>query len=518
MATYWLLIFGRLGSRSVGPGSGPSTNLAILPETVFVFVFGFFLVLAIFRFFSIFAMPFLARPQDADILFPTPISPKAVLGHRLIFAYLGQLLLPILILVFAGVRGRSSVSHALANFSAEQMAQLKFTLPLGYMLLTAFLIAVNYSIGLSINQDNAASRRRLKVASLALYSIVAILVGVSIWIGTSADPWSTALAASKSDTLRLIFFPISGPALFATAPLSDAWTLGWMGLASTVMLTGILLATAFRQAHRAYDMSARRLAGEITALGSGQRPQAGEALVLQRIRGGKKKPWRISWLEKARFSGARALVWSQLLCSLRSTFGISMIALVAIVSIVGVQAYVGKEMRFMPALVLGIALMLSNNLSVALGLETTSRLDLKRSLPIKPRSIIVAQSVGSLLPFIVPSFLLIVLASIFFTDGTLFLVAPLLAVSSLSGSFAQSVSAMFFPDPSDPTQTGMRAIVMMLTLLFVVGPPCVIFTIGVAVEHSFWGFCGAALYSAIVGMVCLASATSAYSKFSPTET
>ena len=521
MASYWLLIVGRFGfssSRSrISPGS--ELNFEIQPELVYAIIFSFFFLLLIFRLFGVFAMPYIARPQDADILFPTPISPRAVLGHRLLFAYASQLLLPLIILAFAGVRGGSKFASALANFSAEQMAQFRWTLPIAYLAMSALLIAIHYAVGLSINQDNSASRARLKLASIAMYLLLGSVTGIIVWVIVGTDPWQRAMQALNHPALKILAFPASGPTSFAVAPLTGNWTLAWALILSCTVITGGLLWSAFRQAHTAYDLAARRLAGEITSIGAGQRPHAGEATVLQQIRGGKKKPWRIRWLDKARPSGAGAVFWCQLVCSLRTSFGLAMFSFLIAIAVSITPLFVKGDMgRVGVLIVVGMLLLSAHNMSMMVGFEAASRLDLKRSLPIKPIALLAAQATGALVPIIVPGVFVLVAFSAFLSNAVYLLAAPLLVFSALSSAFAQTLTSLFFPDHTDPTQAGLRTLVMMLSLAIILAPPIGIFAIGVLTGHPFYAALGAIAYSAAASVGCLFAATRAYEKFSPSET
>ena len=521
LLAWWFSIVGANFFRYERRGAGA---MEALPSEVYpilrLVVLGGFVVVFALRLLLSFRPPGNYQGADADVLFSTPVDPKAVLLHRFLIDYLFTLLFPIIILLFGG--RQTWQGFQFLSRGVEDPA-LVGRMALGaFLLLSFFGVAASYAIGLTINRDTTGGRKARRWFAVLLGAVGAYLLGAAAGAVRAEDSLAAFLALADSWFARVLLFPVTAADMalgLTEGRPADAW------LGFGVLLGGsvALIWAARRQAAWLYDMAARQIGG-VQARREAQ--QQGDMFSIYGLyaRQGKLKPRTPPLIYGWRATGAWAIVWREAVLQARA-FGAMMLAMLVVLLFLLALFYIAYDEKSSGAvfiLPLHLLLVFSFALSVAQGgfLETLRRTDVQKALPFSMMTLCLMDILGkALLPAAmgVASGLMLLVGMWRTADYGL---AALLSFPGLACAVVavQLIVILNFPHVDDPTQRGFRGLVQFLAGAVAVGPSVVVAIV--------FGLLGIPLTFAAVlsllfsaGVVLAAAAVSGplYARFNPAD-
>lgn len=484
-------------------------------------VLGGFLLVFVLRLLMSFRPPGNYQGADADVLFPTPVNPKAVLLHRFVIDYLFTLLFPIIVLLFGGRqtwRGFEILSRGVDDPAlAARMALGAF------LLLSLFGVAASYAIGLVINRDTPGGRKARRWFGILLGAAGAYLLGAAAGAVRSNDSVAASLALSDSWFARVLLFPVKAAADMALGVTEGRAPDAWLG--AGILLGGsiVLLWAASKQNDWLYDMAAKQIGG-VQARRDAQ--QRGDMFSIYGLyaRQGKLKPRRPPFIYGWRSRGHWAIVWREAVLQTRAYAATMLIMLLVLTFLSALPLLAKDEKAGAAAFLLPMHLLaiFSFALAVAQGgfLETLRRTDVQKPLPFSMSTICLMDILGkSLLPAAmgVASGLMLLVSMWRVPDyGFAALLSfPAMACAVIAG---QMIVILNFPHVDDPTQRGFRGLVQFLAGAIAVGPSVVVGIIFglVGIPLTF-----AAILSLVfsAGVVALSAAVAGplYARFNPAD-
>lgn len=478
LVAWWFSIVGANFFRYPRRGAGAIESLPseIYPILRLVVLGGFLLVFAL-RLLLSFRPPGNYQGADADVLFCTPVNPKAVLLHRFVIDYVFTLLFPLIVLLFGGRqtwRGFEVLSRGVED------PTLVGRMALGaFLLLSLFGVAASYAIGLVINRDTPSGRNARRCFALLLGAAGAYLLGAAAGAVRSDNSLAAFLALSDSWFVRFMLFPVKAAADMALGVAEGRAADAWLGAGVLLSGSAALLWAAARQADWLYDMAAKQIGG-VQARRDAQ--QRGDMFSIYGLyaRQGKLKPRRPPLIYGWRAKGPWAIVWREAVLQTRAyaPMMLMMLVVVAFLSALPFLAADEKNADVLIFLPVHLLMVFSFALAVAQGgfLETLRRTDVQKPLPFSMNTICLMDILGkSLLP-----------AFVGLTSGLILLVgtwpnpdyglAALLAFPGMACAVVavQMIVILNFPHVDDPTQRGFRGLVQFLAGAVAVGPSVVV--------------------------------------------
>jgi len=466
------------------------------------------------------------RAADVEVLFPTPISPKVVLTFRLIRDYLLTLILP---LVFAILIWRPASSGWTMMFrdvpnpsSSSRTLQALFV---AWLLMASAWVAIQYAVGLYVNRSGARFERLRRMVNWGVFAgIVVFGAYVALKVSAAAD-WGEVLALAHSWTLRIAFFLASFATELSMAPLTGDWLQALAGAGGLLAVIVGALALAMAQSGWLYDQVASRTSlydqtKELQRTGN----MYGMAAVL--AQSGKVKAGRKSWVHRVRWQGVKALLWKEYLLQSRVmraillAFGAMGIVAPPLMLFAGKPESVAK-MGYVVLFAQAIFMFLITAIGTQAGYqELLRRVDLQKPLPFAPRDIVLAEVVSQAVPGAIVGWLSSLLVLV---------LAPKAWAIALTGAIllptlALLISAIFllvtlwFPESEDPTQRGLRGLVMFLAFAGIGAPGILLLTVGaiVGVPLPLAGF-GAGLVNVALALAACQFGGQVYAGYNPSE-
>ncbi|MEW5883714.1 MAG: putative ABC exporter domain-containing protein [Armatimonadota bacterium] len=522
LVAWWFSIVGANFFRYERRGAGA---IEALPSEVYpilrLVVIGGFLVVLVLRLLMSFRPPGNYQGADADVLFSTPVNPKAVLLHRFVIDYVFTLLFPLIVLLFGGRqtwRGFEFLARGVEN------PALVGRMALGaFLLLSLFGVAASYAIGLAINRDTPGGRRARRWFAILLGAAGAYLLGAAAGAVRSEDSLAAFLALADSWFARVLLFPVTAAADMALGLAEGRAADAWLGLGVLVGGSAALIWAARRQAAWLYDMAARQIGG-VQARREAQ--QRGDMFSIYGLyaRQGKLKPRRPPFIYGWRAKGAWAIVWREAVLQTRA-FGAMMLMMLVVLAFLSALPFIAEDERnagavfFLPVHLL---MVFSFALAVAQGgfLETLRRTDVQKPLPFSMSTLCLMDILGkSLLPAVmgVASGLMLLVGMWRTPDYGL---AALLSFPALACAVVavQLIVILNFPHVDDPTQRGFRGMVQFLAGAIAVGPSVVVAIIFALLDIPLtFAAVLSLLFSAGVVGVSAAVCGPLYARFNPAD-
>lgn len=480
---WFLIISGRLSDRQAAPPIPGGIQLDLPQESVvFSLLFPAYLMVFVMRGFTMFRVPGIFRGADADVLFPTPIAPWKVLLHRFVIDYLITLLIPLLMLLFAGPGASRGIEFLFKNIPNPEAARwVGKLIILAFLLVSLFGVAFSYAVALYINRDTEVARR---VRRLVMGSLIALILALSAAIALAAlsqKPGIALVELASHPILRTLAYPAAAATDLAISPLyAHVWP-AYLGFA---FLTGgsiLCMWIASKQAHHLYDMATRQLA-------AGEYRQASRAgdygrVAALKAQSGRLKPRRIPILSGLSMSGKWALVWKDSIIHLRSSFSLLVLFTLTLVAL-SALALVDTRQKGQGALfVLPIQILMFVSLSISVSqsdfLETLRRVDVQKPLPFTPWTISLMEVIGKWIPLafmaLVGGISLLLFATTRPDIGLVSVFAlPSVALCVVA---AQWVVILAFPHYDDPAQRALRGILQFLASAFALLPALLVFVL-----------------------------------------
>lgn len=471
------------GFSGLPPGA-PVGKLEFPPlEIIDAFAFGILALMSLFMMLGVMAQQTGFKPADVDVLFPTPVPPRAVLLFRMLRDYIFTLILPFAIVLFGLRPVKMGWEAVFRNFPDSAYSGMTFkALTLSWFLMSMSWIAITYAISLFINRSDRQSTRNKRILA---WSISLITIGTFAYIVFESRQMTDAkqiLELAQSPVLRTVFFTATFATQLTMAPLTGDVFGGLLGAGALLSLVGGALWVAMSQAGWMYDQAAVK-GFESVGIRAAQRRGDTMGAIAELARRGKIRAGRQTWVHRLRMQGAWALMWKEFFIQTRG-----MIGMLVMLSLMGIA------FCMLPALVpnrdneLGLAPMYFIMQAVSLFMitlalaqtgfiEVLRRVDLQKPLPFAPPTIVffeicaksllgifVGVTGGIVAVILNPSLWPFVLASFIYTP----------ALSLLLSSTVFLVTIMF-PDFEDPTQRQFRGLMMLLALAVLGLPPTAVF-------------------------------------------
>lgn len=491
---YYALIFrpawsGRGPSKPADLGRFDFPPIALIDATVF----GLFVAVTILSALSLFGYRGGFKSADVDVLFPTPVSPKVVLGFRLVRDYLFTLVIP---LVFWIVVPRASslwtglfrdVPHP------ESAGQVGRTGMVSYLLLASAWVSVGYAMSLYFNRPNEATERRRKWVGWGLLALLVLVLGWTAWQASRFQSVEELVRLTDHPLLRTVFFLATGATLLTTAPLHGDWLQAIAGgaiLVGTIVL-GVVL--AMRQAGWMYEEAAMRADGQTQARDL-QRKGDAYGLVAEMARRGKIKAGKKGWIHRVRWNGPAALLWKEYFLQLRTAKSIVLTFFIMAIGFSILTALIpsrpGSSVpKILPFFIFQGALLFICIASIAQSgfLELLRRVDLQKPLPFRPSTIVFFEvAAKSALPTLTAWIgCLAYLVTAPAQWPTIVAAAIVLPAAAIMLSAVYAMTFVLFPDVDDPTQRGFRGLIQMLGILICSAPPVGLFVGLVALDIPY---------------------------------
>jgi len=411
------------------------------------------------------------RPADVDVLFPTPVSPKAVLLFRMVRDYLFTLLIPLLFVLFGNRQASRGFVQIFRNYP-EQGVNVLRAATVGWLLMALCWVCFGYALSLFVNRSDVRSDRNKRIIDVVTFAaIVGPIAYVSLRLRTDLS-WNTALDVAHEPGLRVFFFLASGATAIVRGAFQGNPYPAAIGVVGMLLFIALSIRVALTQVGHLYDQAAARGFQQVN-MRNMQRSGDTYAMIAEQARQGKVKAGRVAaWIGRLQLRRGPALLWKELLLQARGAmwiyivFGPLSIAM-TLLPLWGVSQR-GNPMTVAAPLFLlfqGISV-LTISLNTATGgfIELLRRVDLQKPLPftgsvtvfwevaakaVPPTLIGIGSAIGAVV--IEPRIWSAALASAIITPFfALVLIAVVLVVTIL------------FPDVDDPSQRGFRGFMTLL--------------------------------------------------------
>jgi hypothetical protein len=482
---YYLLVFSPFTRGSPVPQSGiPERAKFPFPplDVIEAVTFGGFVAVTIFMGLGIFTYRGGFKPNDVDVLFPTPLSPKLVLLFRLVRDTLVTLIVP---LVFAllvwrpASAGWDMLFRDLPDRAAgDHVIRAAFV---AYLLIALAWTSIGYAATLYVHRPDAGRRRKWGAYAGLILSI-ALVVGYVVWRLARAEDGQDVLDAAQAPLLRTTMFLATFGTWLSMAPLRGDWGQAALGFGALVATIFAAVALALRQHQWVYEQAALQ-----ASVGARNRAlqQRGDVvgMAVELAKQGRVKVGRQGWIQRWRPVGGAALLWKEAILQWRVSVGLLLmmpaIGIVLMLLPLLLDARTGGRgtgpaVVFMQALAVFIA---TASVAQAGFLETLRRVDLQKPLPFAPARIVFFEvlakaALGGATALLGSLITVAVKPELWQWALGAALVMPSLSVL-LSGVFF--LASVLFPDMDDPTQRGFRGLITMIALIVFCGPAGLLF-------------------------------------------
>ena len=518
------------GDASVRPPQFEFPGIPTLDAIVFAAFVGLTAILSL----GVFGYRGSFKGADVDVLFPTPISPRVVLVFRFLRDYFLTLLTPLFFSIFFYRSAAGTVQEFVRGFPGESAA-LARNGALAWVLLAVAWTAIGYAVSLLAGRDDARSVRLTAAIKWAIPLLVVAPLGIFAWYLRSDPTLAGALAAARSPLVRGLFFlPTSAAALTLGGITGGGGSLGgaapWLGGAVLVGTLVGAFAFTLRQADWMYDAAASRGGDDKSSIRELAKRQDYAGIQSLRAQQGKYKKGKLAGRFAARrtFLGARAILWRELVVTLRA--GLTGSAIGYLAATVYTPFFLlldttgRKSAQIAPVLYLAFTGFILGILAMGTGsmnfVETLRKVDTTKPLPFTPQKVVshevLAKSLVpgafSLVPFLI-GFGLRPRYWDFHLTGLI--LAPAIVFTVMSVVF---LVAVLFPDFEDPTQRGFRGMILLLGAACALLPMFSFVAGALALKLSpLWGVPFSLGTGAAVGALALLFAGRLYADYNPSE-
>lgn len=493
-------------------------------EIIDAIVFGGFVFLSLFFLAGSGQVKGSFKSADVDVLFPTPVDPRLVLGFRLIRDTLLTLFIPLVLTLFLYRPASAGWAAMFRGVESPDAAPLVLRAGfVAYLLMTMAWISVGYAVSLYLNRPGATYDRARGAFTWVCGILLVGLAGIVAW--QLATP-ERLLGLAHAWPVRVIFLLPTAATKLAMAPMEGSWVAALIGGGGLIGFAAIGAWACMRQSGWLYEQAAMR----VDTVGASQAmARQGDALgaIAQMARRGKVKAGRTGRIGRMRVRGASALLWKEYIIQSRGMRFMLILQFLV----------VGGMMSLMPALAMAngstrsaSAMFMVMQGAGALGfiaiqsqsgyIEMLRRIDLLKPLPFTPaRTVWLEVAAKTLFPALA-SWIAALVFLVFRPDAW----AACLASAILMPSLALVLSALFavlallFPDMEDPTQRGFRSLVTMLGLAVVAGPGLLVY-IGLVVVGFSPALAAAPVAAVNLGLALLGARIGGdlYAGFNPSD-
>jgi hypothetical protein len=525
---YYFFIFIRpalaSGSTDKLPMYGDSgLQLAFPPlQVIEALVFTFLAGMSMLMLLGIMTANTMYKPADVDVLFPTPISAKAVLTFRLLRDYLATLIVPLFITIFGLRPAKLGWERLFSNMPEYSGLALKL-LTVSWLLISLCWVSISYAVSLYVNRSDA---RTDKVRRNLLVGLVLFIVGVVYYIYSSiqANPTQEGIISFLSSPItRSIFFLATFATQFVMSPLQpNGLSNALIGLGGLIGIFSFAWFLAMKQIGWLYDQAA------IKALSrdkSQQMQKSGDYIGVlgERARQGKLKFKSGGWFSRQNWSGSKALIWKEVCLHFRSmkyivflNFVIGVIQILMPAMMPGRNGTTETMMVFMACIYAFSSSLMS---TVSGYIELIKRIDLLKPLPFQPRQIVFSEVIAKGLLSIpaVPLYIVVLVLKPALWQTAIACLIGVPSLSILMSACAFTVMVIF-PDVNEMSQRQFKVLLTMLAVLLASLIPGLLAAGAYALTKSplITGIFTSISMLVIAGLVTLV-ATPIYENFNPTD-
>lgn len=466
------------------------------------------------------------RPADVDVLFPTPVEPKLVLGFRIARDYLLTLIAP-LFFVIVGFRPASLGVRSLQNASQDpRIISDTFRVATGAWLLVAFSwVCINYAVSLFVNRSDLASTRNRKILGWVLgLSLIGALVYIAFQTGTFKT-WEDWTGLTERPLLRIAFFTATFATYMVHGLVHGELLPLVVGMGSLLLIIIGCLKLSISQAGWMYDQAAVK---GFDAVNATNLTRAGDTigLVAAHARQGKVKAGPTKWLSRLQAKGPWAIVWKEALITFRSSWFVIALFTVITCFLTLFPLLVGDPQQpmlagnlFMFFQALGIFMSVSV-LAQAGFIEMLRRVDVQKPLPFSFSTTVLFEVISKAFPGVAMAWLSSLLAltvrpGLWQEALASAIVMPFLAVLIC---LVTCLMTILFPDFDDPSQRGFRGLMNFVGIL-VTCAPATLAMIGLIAFGSSPIIAAVVAAGLNVGFAALVAsiAGNRYAQFNPSE-
>jgi hypothetical protein len=244
------------------------------------------------------------------------------------------------------------------------------------------------------------------------------------------------------------------------------------------------------------------------------------------------KPLRtLRWLERWTPRGVWALLWRDLLITWRASGwgNLLMVALMAAAPVgmtllIHYTAPAERDIRLAVKLVYAVAQAMTA-FFISFGAfygftDMLRRVEWQKPLPFSPRTVMVVESLPSVVFFAASQLLAALVISLWFPSNWLFWLGSGIVATTWATvlMMAMLAIALINPDPTDYTQRLLSGVLIVPALLLTGAPGAAIWLLSVALQWSVWLMVGLACLTNFFAALALTAFNGAlYEKFSPIE-
>ncbi|GIV11254.1 MAG: hypothetical protein KatS3mg020_0745 [Fimbriimonadales bacterium] len=475
----------------------------------------------------------LIQESDVHYLFTMPLKPITLFrGIILIRGLLGALFFMVLLVFYIVMFGGANLRMmAMIQQPAASSWALLFY-PLLYLLV--FTAALLGSVAMEAMEVAGRSRRKVWAWGLIGWAVgCVLLVGGRMWyIGAQDGVGFTELLGQAVNWAPAYVWLLPVRALAdAALVLYNGFTpaMGF-GFAFWLLSAAMGNATLNRYQSRLYEVGAL-LARKGAHAKAVQRDPYRVFLERKAERAANKPVRTLRWLERWTPRGALALLWRDLLITWRASgwanflvIGILAVLPVALMLLTQFTANPERDLRAALRIIYVSAQAIAVFL-IAFGAyygmtDMLRRVEWQKPLPFSPRSVVIVESLPTVVLFSLSQLFTVVAASALFPQDWLFwLGGSLVAVSwAIVLQMAMLWIALVNPDPTDYTQRLLTGVLMVPALFFSGAPGLGVWVLGVVFKWNLLLSAGLACAANLfVGMVLTAVNSALYEKFSPVD-
>jgi phosphate starvation-inducible membrane PsiE len=467
------------------------------------------------------------RPADVDVLFPTPVSPKVVLGFRIVRDYFFTLLTPLFIALL-GMRASRMGWEALFRGMphAEYSGLALRAITMSWTLMALCFVAIVHAVHLYVNRSDRNGDRYNLLLNIVISVYFFGFIGFLVYWFQHHPGVQSGIQLANSPFMRAIMFLPTFACDLTMAPFRADLKSAMLGISGLVAVIILGLRVAFSQIAWFYDECAVKGSSTDTTR-SLQRKGDIAGIMAQRARAGKYRVRRAPFVTRLQFKGSWALIWKELIVQPRTLrFFISLMFLIE-VALSGASAYAanGTSARNMPGIMLifvqgSFTFMISTVVGQTGFNEVLRRVDIEKAFPFSSFEVVLKEVLARSLIGAFTCWVGAIVFAVINPSGWRYALAS--CISTPAGCLVL-LSAMFlvtvlFPDMDDTTQRQFRGLVTIFSFAASGFVPLVVFIV-LAIVKVPVVICsiGSALASVLIAWLLIKIAANIYGSFNASE-
>lgn len=412
------------------------------------------------------------KQADVDVLFPTPISPRAVLFFRMLRDYVWTLVLPLFVVLLTLGQARTEANALFPGLPRPEGLGVMIRLGLVSWILMSFgWVTLTYALSLNVSRSDLTADRNRRVL---VWTTVALVALGAVWLvfRLQEAEFSVVVAEiARSPAARVVFFTASFSTMLTTAPLFESWVLGLVGATGLVGTVVAGFALAVKQSDWMYDQAAVRGYASSTIRDLQQRGDT-MGVLAEMARQGRIKSGRERWVHRVRLQGALALLWKEALLQTRGLWGLWLALLIfatflAVLPALVPAGRIDRGVVVMFYFLQGVAAFMTVTSVGQMGyMEMLRRVDLQKPLPFRPSMIVFYEVLSKSLLSLVACWVGCAAAMAINPSLWPHAFAAMVAVPPFAVLLSATLCliTVTFPDIDDPGQRQFRSFVTLIAL------------------------------------------------------